>query len=793
LLPIGPSSDNTEPTGESVNRRRHGRVRQDELRCNLGHVIDVSRGGLRLLTHRRLRGTRRLVLATPSRPAVRFKARVAWRRRLGFGEFAVGLQFVEVNAEQLRWLSDAAHYDNHPYAAVASSAHRAVRGDHARSILPIGLALLALGAVCSQFQPPAAIQAWPLVNHPMTPAIVTAALLGLGGLVVLGSLRRLAGTSRAASRRPRRAAPNVLDELYSLGHLLRCVLDTSASGVMVLAAVRDERGELADFEVQMASPAVEQLLGRREADLAGRLISAHESDLFDRALYDKLAAALRDGEPCREDRRAPDGQRWLQFAAVRLRDSLAVNITDVTEQKQHAARIEHEANHDPLTGLHNRKAFTNRLMRVVAQDDGSRTAFAVLFIDFDGFKTINDTLGHEAGDLLLVHIADRLRALLDEHGTQRAAPPRCTAARLGGDEFVVLMERAADDDAEQFAQRLVAEFAGPCLIAGKQVTATASVGVVTGGPGHANMQDVLRDADAAMYRAKSAGKSCYRVFDRHMHEQSARQLHLERDLRQAIHEEAFELQYQPVIDLESSRVLGLEALLRWPHPQRGFVPPGRFIALAEQLNLIQPLGAWTLRRACADLAAWRAAHPRHDLFVTVNLSHRQLLDPGLAGLVRQCLREHRLPPRCLWLEVAESAITRDLDAVTAVLHELRDTGVRLALDDFGAGHTVLHGLHLLPFDAIKIDQKLVRGQWHDKRRYAGILHAILELAHNLQLTVVAEGVESADQLTLLQGLDCATAQGWLFSQSLTAEEVDRLLATHHAAGLHAGLWSASAA
>lgn len=785
--------DNLADSG--AERRQFGRIRHGEVRCNLGSVLDLSRGGVRLLTSRRLRGKVRVVLHDETRAALKLQAQVVWRKRIGLGQFAVGLQFTEVNAEQARWLTQSVHFDASAPAASAREVRRRVdTSEQGGSSMLIGLGLLALAAIVYMVDTPEIAGGLPLLGHPLAGAVIGGALAAAGVLTLFVSVLRALGRAL----RPRHKTPKstqVLTELHSLRHLLRCVLDSSLSGVMVLNAVRDPDGELADFEIQMTSTAAEHLLGRSEKDLVGRRLSTAVVDFFDDTLFNTLAGILDTGLPFQEDRWLPQQQRWVQLSAIRLNDSVTLSFADITEQKQQANRIHHEAHHDALTGLPNRKFIVDRITDTIARCRERRTRYALLFLDFDGFKRVNDTLGHEAGDMLLVSIADRIRTVLDDRDPDRASHPRSTAARLGGDEFVVLLEDFADSaDAEYVAQRLVAEFTAPRTIAGKPITSTASIGVATSDLGHDTAQNVLRDADAAMYQAKHAGKSCYRVFDRRMYDQTTRQLNFERDLHQAAAQEQFQLHYQPIIDVESSHVLGLEALLRWQHPQRGLLTPDKFLAQAEQLHLTQPLVSWVLRRACCDLAKWRTAYPQHDgLYVTVNLSRRQLLDPSLTQTVRKCLHEFRLPARCLWLEVAESSVARDLDEVAATLHELRDLGVRLALDDFGTGYTSLHGLHMLPFDVIKIDQKLVGSEWDNKRRYAGILHAVLELAHNLDLSVVAEGVESPDQLSLLQGLDCPHAQGWLFSKSLPADDVHRLLSTENPAQLRDRLLSASAA
>ncbi len=796
------------PVGSGPERRHFGRIRQEDMRCNLGRVLDVSCGGIRIFTHRRLKGRQRLSLINDTESVLMLSADVAWCRRLGFREFAVGLQFVDMSAEQMRYLSELVHFSTgnvgfvggHNIAATsevqetatAQTEPAAPRHPHrTHSSFLLGVFLIPLGAMFFVIDLPASVRQWPVLDQPVAPTIIGSVCLALGGLVLLiEMIRAVIGMCQTINRRLKRKQPRLLNELHTLRHLLRCVLDSSLSGVLVLKAVRDRSQQLLDFEIQMASTAVEHLLGESEKQLLGKKFSEVAHWFADTELSKKLGGVLDTGIPYQETRWWQRHDRWLQLTAVKMQDSLTLSFTDITEQKKNETHMQHEAYHDALTGLPNRKCFIEQLGRTMQNSHRRQSKFAVLFLDFDGFKVVNDSLGHEAGDALLISIAERIRSVLGDRDAHQKSRWRCLPARLGGDEFVVLMEDIdSEADAERMAQRLVAEFTTPHRITGKNVTSTTSVGIVTSELGHHNPQDVLRDADTAMYQAKKAGKGCYRVFNRQMHDLAMHQLNFERDLREALEREQFEVQYEPVISVESSQIIGVEALLRWRHPQEGLLLPGTFIGYAEQLNLIQSIGTWVLRQACRDLSRWRKAFPdRRNMFVSVNLSRRQLLDGDLLTNIKAGLKENHLPAKCLWLEVTEDVIAQDLDQVAGVLHEIKALGVHLAMDDFGTGYSSLHCLHMLPFDVIKIDQQLVSGQWENKRHYAGILHAVLELAHNLGLNVVAEGVESTDQLTMLQGLSCHHAQGWLFSKSVTAEGIRQLLSLKDPAQLQKMLW-----
>ncbi|MCC6682140.1 MAG: EAL domain-containing protein [Phycisphaeraceae bacterium] len=794
--------------GDGSERRHFGRIRQEEMRCNLGRVLDVSCGGVRIFTHRRLKGRQRISLVNDTQTMLMLSASVAWCKRLGFREYAVGLQFVDMSADQMRCLSELVHFSmgslglvgkhsitSEPVAQLVQESRTAPpehrRRRHTPSPFVLGVFLIPLGAMFYVVDLPQNLKQWPPLDHPLASTVIAGICLAAGGLVLLiEMLRAFLSMCQTIGRRLRRKQPRLLNELHTLRHLLRCVLDSSLSGVLVLKAVRDRSHQLLDFEIQLASTAVEHLLGESETQLMSRRFSEVAHWFGDSELPKKLGGVLDTGVPYQESRWWQRHNRWLQLTAVKMQDSLTLSFTDITEQKQNETHMQHEAYHDALTGLPNRKCFIEKLDRTMVNSKRRKSKFAVLFLDFDGFKVINDSLGHEAGDALLISIAERIRSVLGDRDTHQKGRWLSLPARLGGDEFVVLMEDIeSETDAERMAQRLVAEFTAPHKIVGKNVTSTTSVGIVTSESGHHNPQDVLRDADTAMYQAKKAGKGCYRMFNRQMHDLAVHQLNFERDLREALAREQFEVQYEPVISVESSEVIGVEALLRWRHPQEGLLLPGTFIGYAEQLNLIQSIGGWVLRRACRDLGRWRNEYPdRRNMFVSVNLSRRQLLDPSLLSNIKAGLAENKLPAKCLWLEVTEDVIAQDLDQVASVLHEIKALGVHLAMDDFGTGYSSLHCLHMLPFDVIKIDQQLVNGQWKNKRHYAGILHAVLELAHNLGLSVVAEGVESMDQLTMLQGLACHHAQGWLFSKSVTAEGIRQLLALKDPAQLQSMLW-----
>ncbi len=434
----------------------------------------------------------------------------------------------------------------------------------------------------------------------------------------------------------------------------------------------------------------------------------------------------------------------------------------LAEERQVAeARLAHQTLHDPLTDLPNRTLFRTRLAQALA-----RHSVAVLFLDLDRLKVINDSLGHAAGDRVLVAVARRLRAVLR---------PGDTAARFGGDEFTILLEGPAGArDATATAERLAAEIRAPIALDGRDLVVTASVGIAPGGVG-ANPDELLRHADIALYRAKLAGGAARVVFDPGMTAPATQRLILELDLRRALEREEFVVHYQPQVAPATGRIAGLEALVRWQHPRRGLVLPTEFIPLAEETGLILPLGEWVLATACRQAARWRERCPDDPPpLLSVNLSARQFQHPDLPRAVARILRESGLAPCGLALELTESLLMEDVDATIATLRALQALGVRLAIDDFGTGYSSLRYLQRFPVDTLKIDRLFVARLGRGPRDL-GIVEAVTRLGHTLDLRVVAEGVESAAQLCQLRALGCDLVQGEYFAPPLPAAAAEALL------------------
>jgi diguanylate cyclase (GGDEF)-like protein/PAS domain S-box-containing protein len=449
------------------------------------------------------------------------------------------------------------------------------------------------------------------------------------------------------------------------------------------------------------------------------------------------------------------------------RAAMLTAVQDVTERNGLERELRHRAFHDALTDLANRSLFANRMEHALARGARNDSSIGVVIIDLDGFKTVNDSLGHSAGDDLLFAVGNRLR---------NAVRPGDTVARLGGDEFAILLEE--DSTIEHLvdqAERVLRSLAEPFEVAGKSLVVTASAGVTLNRPGD-GPDELIRNADMAMYLAKRDGKSCVRRFEPALHHAALDRLELEADLRRALQRDELVVHYQPTVELANGAISGFEALVRWQHPRRGLLGPLEFIPLAEETGLIIEIGRWVLDRACRQARQWQQTHATDDLTMSVNLSARQLRDPHLLADVADTLRDSGLAPHCLVLEITESVLMDNTEAAIEGLHQLKALGIRLAIDDFGTGYSSLNYLRALPVDIVKIDKVFIDGVASDKEA-RGLIKAILSMADTLDLQTVAEGVESRDQVNRLQQLGSALVQGFYYARPLTPEAAEALMIT----------------
>jgi diguanylate cyclase (GGDEF)-like protein/PAS domain S-box-containing protein len=519
------------------------------------------------------------------------------------------------------------------------------------------------------------------------------------------------------------------------------------------------------------SPQIEQMLGYTPQEWQNEKLWPKRLHPDDRERV--LAADKRfeegGGEPFREEYRLmakDDSVVWLREEAVLVRDEAGEPLYwqgvfyDLTERKGLEERLHYQAFHDYLTDLPNRQLFMDRLGQALRRTRRWHNQVAVLFMDLDGFKVVNDSLGHDVGDLLLTLVAQRLR---------RCLRPEDTLARFGGDEFVMLID-AVDDPAQavQVAERITEELRRPFIMEGRELYVIASIGISLGGARTHDADGLLREADTAMYRVKDEGGD-FRVFNSAMYERAFTRLEVENDLRRAIEQEEFVVHYQPMVDLQTGELWGMEALVRWDHPERGLLEPSEFVPVAEESGLVIPMGEQILRESCFRAKEWQEENPRiPSLVMSVNLSALQLSRLDLADTVERVLGETGLEGSCLILDVTETVYVKVLAANTAMLDRLRGLGVRFSIDDFGTGYSSLSYLKRLPADALKIDQSFVKGLGENVEDTA-VVRMIIELAHTLGLEVIAEGVETEEQASLLKEIGCDFAQGYHFSKPLPPE------------------------
>ena len=530
--------------------------------------------------------------------------------------------------------------------------------------------------------------------------------------------------------------------------------------------------------VRYESPSIEKVLGYKPADLIGKNVFAFIHPEDTPHVFNAFREILQSsGTPLSIEFRFrhQDGSwHFLESTGNNLLadPSLAgivVNSRDITERKLAEQQLRHNAFHDGLTGLPNRALFMDRLAQALNRTqhcDGYQ--FAVLFLDLDRFKLVNDSLGHLLGDQLLIAIAHRLERCLRSVDTM---------ARIGGDEFVILLDNITDSsDATKTAERLQRSLRSPFNLSGHEVFTTVSIGIALSTIAWEQPGNFLRDADTAMYKAKALGRGSYELFDQQMHAHAVTLLELENDLRWAIERQEFEIHYQPVVSLETSKITGFEALVRWQHPTRGLVFPAEFIPVAEESGLIIPLGQWVLAQACRQIRDWQVHFPTSPpLAVSVNISGKQFSQPDLIEQVGQILQEINLDAQSLRLEITESVLMENAESAAAMLFQLKAMNIQLHMDDFGTGYSSLTYLHRFPMDVLKIDRTFISTMDIDGRN-AEIVQTIITLAHNLGMAVTAEGIETAGQLAKLRALGCEYGQGYFFSKPVVPELAEALIA-----------------
>jgi diguanylate cyclase (GGDEF)-like protein/PAS domain S-box-containing protein len=619
-----------------------------------------------------------------------------------------------------------------------------------------------LGLIVVPLLTPAAVEIWADTRgrdvQPVPLLVAMVLLVGITYVRVVGLMR----VSESATRL-----------LGSSERFFRALAANSSDAVVVIGA---------DGVIRTESAGAAGLLGRTGTPLAGSALFDVVTDEDRGAAQEVFADALRvPGEVMAAElrvRQDDDAEVWLSVRVVNMTGDpdvggVVVNLHDITARKHAEEELAHRAFHDSLTGLANRALFHNRVEHAIRRAGRTGVDPAVLYLDLDGFKNVNDSLGHGAGDVLLREVARRLRG---------AVRPGDTVARLGGDEFAVLIEESsrAGAEAEVVAERILQALATPVDVGTRTVRVTASIGIAIGDADRSRSA-LLRNADVAMYRAKANGKDRAVRYEPAMRVEAVERVRLESDLYTALARNEFHLVYQPVVELESERVVGFEALLRWQHPTLGLITPDRFIPIAEESGLIVPIGAWVLAEACRTGARWQRRDGGRLLHMSVNVSGRQLASAELVGEVARALREADFDPALLVLEMTETSLVRDPVAAAARLRELRTLGVRLAIDDFGTGYSSLSYLRQFPVDILKIDRSFI-DTISEPGKVPAIIRGLLELSRTLGLETVAEGIELELQRDQLRDEHCELGQGFLFARPLSAAEAEALL-TDQAASL----------
>jgi len=584
-------------------------------------------------------------------------------------------------------------------------------------------------------------------------------------LIIIRQVLALSENARLTRHLERRVADRTA-ELQASQERFRALVEHSSD---VVSLIRP------DGEIVYQSESSNRVLGLDWSELVGRsffqLLDESSQEVLRTASAEVSKRPLGVAPVELRLMHGDGGWRQVETIVTNLLDEPAVgglvlNTRDVSERRQLERQLAHQAFHDSLTGLANRALFLDRVSHALQRRTSQRSRVGILFLDLDGFKEVNDSLGHAFGDRLLVEVAQRLLECVRSGDT---------VARLGGDEFAVLVE--SDDFADdilQLAERIRASAQTPYILDGKELFVQGSIGVATADPGMRDAGQLIRNADLAMYQAKANPDQGFARYDPTMHSTLMDKLELEADLRKAVHARGLHVHYQPQHDISTGELVGVEALLRWTHCQRGDVGPAVFIPLAEQSGLIHELGRYVLEEACRQGARWRELAPQQPLDISVNISGRQLLRPGFVEEVADLLQASGLPAQCLTLEVTESILMGDADESSQVLLALKDIGVKVAIDDFGTGYSSLSYLHRFPVDVLKIDRSFIE-QLSDPSAQQGLVQSIVQLGQTLNLQTVAEGIEDVEQLAALRRLECGVAQGYHFGRPGPAEQISSML------------------
>ncbi|MGB3403815.1 MAG: EAL domain-containing protein [Microcoleaceae cyanobacterium] len=564
--------------------------------------------------------------------------------------------------------------------------------------------------------------------------------------------------------------PSIMDEPHWLTH----TLDNTTDAIIITTSYLDYPGP----EIVYVNQAFSEMTGYSREDVLGRTPRILQGPKTNRQVLQRLRRELTQGRVFQGTtiNYRKDGteyyNKWLiepiRNAQGEITHYLSIQ-QDITDSQTARDRLVYDANRDTLTGLLNRFGALDKLQEAVNRTKSYPDyLFAILLLDLDRFKLINDSWGHQVGDQLLQNVAHRL---------QHCLRPTDTIARLGGDEFLILLNNIQDlSQVSQVADRIQQQLNLPFVLGSHEVFSTTSIGIALSSTGYQQTEDILRDADTALYRAKAQGKACYAIFNKTMHHRALERLQLENDLRRAVEYHQLQLHYQPILNLKTNTIEGFEALVRWHHPKKGLIAPDQFITIAEETGMIRNIGEWVLRKACKMARQWETNYPSlGKRFMSVNLSIYQLTEPGFVERVIQILQQTQCPAHCLRLEITESALMNQDEVTMSVLTRLRDLGIKLCIDDFGTGYSSLSRLYYFPIQTLKVDRSFVTGMTQSMGQ-GKIAEAIIDLAHNLGMDVVAEGVETAEDLETLKSLGCEYAQGYWIAKPANQSTIEQRLA-----------------
>ena len=740
------------------DRRAHARYRLHDVTCDSGSVIDISQSGIRLISDQLRRGAISLTLTPPDGKPFTVHATVEWNRSLGPCEYAIGLRFCKQYPEVNKLIARASKHDRVDAAPIEKTSRNALMLKYVITCLVL---LTVPGLLAIVFSKTLALNSRPVFSQSLGPWEMPA-LFTIGGAFMVILLTLFLAANRAWKHFTRNRDVMALRRSTET---LNTILDSSLGGVLVIEPIVAKK-KIKDFQIKLINRAAEEYLSCHAGDVLGKQITKALPGLLDESLTNRLMETMQYGYPVREKQPISYGGRWFEIAAVLIGDAVAVTFVDRSEEQRHLDLLQRSAYYDVLTKLPNRKLLVENVQRELDNiKRQSRGGFAMLFIDMDGFKLINDGYGHDVGDAYLVEIADRLRGNLREEDISGRSRNNSRAiahpARMGGDEFVVLLEQVVNPtDAMHIGERLLLALGEDITIDEHRFNATASIGVLMVSAEYKTVEAILRDADAAMYRAKTTGKGRCVLFDQNMRDKVFKQVALEKQVRRAIEESSFVLKYQPVLATDSQRVMSVDVAATWPHGSEGASSNVSFIQSLDAMSHTEALEQQFWDDLGDQLRAWQDVAPtRSELLIDLSISLKQLLHPRLDTYLQGLTDKLNRGPSGIRINIREFAVNQDFDTIQRVAGRLHEAGYVVALDNFGSELTPLVCLHKLPLQSVKISRDLIHSAFNHDDASRQTLKAVIQLAHALKLNPVAKGIDNAELLSFVTDLGCNRIEG----------------------------------